>query len=274
MASSWSPICVVFAAIALPVSGANAAAWTMPQGQGRVIVDGFWSSSDKGYDSHSNAVDIPNYRKTEVYALTEYGLTDDLTLILTPSFRDVSVKGGDDSSGFGYTDLGARFRVGQGHNWVASFQGTARIPGKRRTDNLAQVGSTDAEYDVRAQVGTSFGENGDGGFIIVEGGYRFRSDDPPNEFHADVTVGYRPTPRLLLLGSSYNTISDGSGSGIFARHRYDNLYLSGVYDVSPRIALQLGAMGTLAGKNALRERGLFVGCWFRFGDETKQNPDR
>lgn len=258
----------------LPATGASAAGWTMPAGEGRIITNGFFSNSDKAFDDRGKAVDIPDYRKTEVYALAEYGITDDLTLIVTPSFRDVSVRRGSDSSGLGYTDIGARYRLTGSPTSVLSVQAVARIPGKRREDNLAQVGNTDAEYDLRAQYGTSFGGADRGGFLIVEGGYRIRTDDPPNEFRADVTLGYRPTSRLLLLGSVFSTISDGSGRGIFGKHRYHNLYASGVYDVSPRVALQLGAMGTIDGRNALRERGLFAGLWFRFGSRLRENPDR
>ncbi len=275
MGRSSLHILFAIAVFAMSLSSAQAAGWTMPRGEGRVIVNGFWSNSDKAYNDRGKTVEINDYRKTEVYALSEYGLTDDITLIVTPSFRDVSVKGsGQDSSGLGYTDLGARFRIGQGSNWVFSVQGVARIPGRKREDNLAQVGSTDAEYDLRAQVGTSFGTADRGGFLIVEGGYRVRADDPPNEFHADITAGYRPSAKLLLLGSLYNVISDGRGRGIFARQRYHNAYVSGVYDVSPRVALQLGAMGTIDGRNALRERGLFAGIWFRLGENVSDNPDR
>lgn len=252
----------VLAAI-LPAA-AVASGWTMPKGEGRVIVTGIFSESYKGFDDDGNVVDIANYDKTEIYALGEYGLTDDLTLVLTPSVRDVSVEGpGNDSTGLGYTEVGARYRLGGGEDWVVSAQGTVRIPGKKRRDVLAQIGQTDAEYDFRAQAGHSFGPNGQG-FVIGEAGYRFRSGDPANEFHADLTLGYRVAPKFLVLANSFNTISDGSGRGIFDDQRYHNLYVSGVYDVSSAVSVQLGAMGTIAGDNALRERGLLAGLWFRF----------
>jgi hypothetical protein len=245
----------------LAAGTAHAQAFTQEKGHGRVITSLLWSNSDKGFDDDGHVIDIADYRKTEVYALAEYGVTDDLTLLVTPSFRDVSVKGGSDSTGLGYTDVGARFAVARGSAFVLSAQGVARFPGRKRRDVLAQVGQTDMEYDLRGQAGYTFGR---GSFAILEGGYRLRAGDPPNAFNIDATVGLRAAPRLLLLASSYNAISDGRGGGVFAPYRYHNAYLSGAYDLSDRVTVQFGLSGTVAGRNALRERGLLGGLWYRF----------
>ena len=240
---------------------ATAQAFTQEQGHGRVITSLLWSQSDKGFDDRGHVFDIADYQKTEVYFAAEYGVTDDLTLLVTPSLRDVSVQGGDDSRGLGYTDVGARFRLAHGSDFVLSAQGLVRFPGMKRRDSLAQVGVTDTEYDLRLQGGYTFGR---GSFAIVEGGYRLRAGDPPNAINIDATLGIRAAPRLLLLASSYNAISDGAGRGVFRAYRYHNLYLSGAYDVGRHVTVQLGASGTLAGRNALRERGLLAGLWYRF----------
>lgn len=236
-------------------------AFTQEKGHGRVITTVLTTRSDKGFNDRGNVTDIADYHMTDIFFAAEYGVTDDLTLLATPSLRDVTVRGGDDSRGLGYTDLGARYRFAHGGNFVVSAQALARIPGTRRRDVQAQVGSTDAEYDLRVQGGYTFGK---GSFAILEGGYRWRAGDPPNAVNIDATLGIRAAPRLLLLASSFNAISDGAGRGIFRRYRFHNLFLSGAYDVSRHITLQLGATGTVAGRNALRERGGIAGLWFRF----------
>lgn len=245
-------------------TAAHASAWTQPQGTGQIIVTGIHSESSRGYDRDGNVIDIPDYTKSEVYALIEYGVTDDLTLILTPSFSHVGVEGAENSTGLGYTELGARYRLGTSGGWVFSAQATVRIPGKKREDAIAQIGSTDAEIDLRALVGTGFQLGGANAFVDLQGGYRIRNGDPPDEYHLDATFGIRPTPRLLLLAQSFNTISNGAGRGIFDRYRYHNLYLSAGYDVTPNWTVQLGGLMTLGGENALRERGLLMGIWHRF----------
>lgn len=245
------------------VGPAFAGAWTQQAGHGQLFVTGIHSVSSKGFDTDGDSIDIPDYKKTEVYATFEYGLSDDLTVLFTPSFRAVSIDGtNDDTSGLGYTDLGARYRFATSDDWTFSAQALARIPGKRREDNFAQVGSTDAEYDFRGQAGVGFG---DGNFASIEAGYRLRVDDPPNEYKLDLTLGLRATDDLLFIASSYSTLSDGGGQGIFLnRFGYHNVYLSAVYDVSESVSLQLGLMGTIAGENALRERGATLGLWYRF----------
>lgn len=245
----------------LAAAPAGAQAFTQEKGHGRVITSLLWSDSGKGFDDRGRVLEIADYQKTEIYFAAEYGVTDDLTLLVTPSLRDVSVRGGDDSRGLGFTDVGARYRVAQRGNLVVSAQGLVRIPGMKRRDSLAQVGVTDMEYDLRLQGGYGFGS---GSFAILEGGYRLRAGDPPNAVNIDATLGIRAAPRLLLLASSYNAISDGAGRGVFRRYRYHNVYFSGAYDVGRHVTVQLGASGTVAGRNALRERGLLAGLWYRY----------
>ena len=249
------------AALAVSAGPAAGQAFTQPQGEGRVITSVLYSHSDRAFDDRSQSSTIPDYDQLNVYFLGEYGLTDDLTILATPSIRLVDVRGAPDSHGLGYTDVGARYRVAHDGNALFSVQGLVRIPGQTRQDRLAQVGQTGFEYDLRGQGAVTFGA---GSFAIVEGGYRWRAGDPPNEAHVDATIGLRASPRLWFIANSYNTISDGSGQGVFRRFRYHNLYVSTAYDVSRHVTLQFGALGTVAGRNALRERGLFGGLWYRF----------
>ena len=99
----------------------------------------------------------------------------------------------------------------------------------------------------------------------MEGSYRFRTGGAQNEVHVDFTAGTHPAPRLLILASVYNTFSDGVGAGVYNyKYRYHDIYLSAVYDLNKNISFQLGATGTVAGQNALRQRGPVVGIWFKF----------
>lgn len=248
----------------LAPAAAHASAWTQPEGQGQVIVTGVYSKSDKGFDAGGDTIDIDDYTKIEAYALIEYGITDELTVMVTPSFSHVEVQNGDETTGLGYTELGARYRLAHSDSAVFSVQGSFRIPGKKRRDSIAQIGATDSEIDLRALAGTSFKLGARDGFVDVQGGYRIRNGGPPNEFRLDATIGVRPAEKLLLLAQAFNVKSDGDGSGIFAKYRYTNLYLSAVYDVDPNWSIQFGGLATVSGRNALRERGLLVGVWRKF----------
>ena len=260
------------AATLLGTSPAAASAWTHAEGEGQVILTGVYSHSDKGFNADGEIIQIPDYDKEELYLLLEYGVTDELTVIVNPSLRHVGIDGDpDDTSGLGYTELGARYRLAAGDSWVLSAQGSARIPGEKRRDSLAQVGSTDAEYDLRLLGGTGFPVGGMDAFVDVQAGYRLRDGDPPNEFRLDTTVGIRPAEKVQLFAQLFNTFSDGAGEGVFPSYRYHNAYLSAVYDVDEHWSLQLAGLATLGGENALRERGLMAGVWYRFGASVRRS---
>lgn len=258
------PQMAVAMCVALPATGAGAAAWTLPEGEVRTIVTGIYSHSGDSFDASGHAFNGNNYNQYNVYFQTEYGLTDNLTLLATPSVRRVTVQNGDNSFGLGYTELGARYKVADTSNFVFSLQATTFIPGQRRRDKVAQIGSNDVQVDLRAQAGYSFEIAGISGFTIAEGAYRVRTRDMPNEEHGDFTLGIHATKKLLFLASDYNTWSDGAGSNGFPSYRYSTLYAGGVYDVTRHLSLQLGGIATLSGRSALRERGIYSGFWVKF----------
>ena len=243
---------------------AHADAWTMPAGEGRTIITGIYSHAGDSFDTHGHAFNANDYNQYNVYFSTEYGLTDNLTLLATPSLRRVTVENGKDSFGLGYTELGARYKVADGSNFVVSLQSTVLIPGKKRDDIAAQIGSTDTQVDMRAEAGYSFKIGSLEAFTIAEGAYRLRSGDEPNEYHADFTLGLHLTKTLMLMANSYNTWSDGRGQGIFPSYRYSTVYAGGVYDLTDHVSVQLGGLATVSGRNALRERGVYTGFWIKF----------
>lgn len=238
--------------------------YTQPNGEGRIIINGIFNGASKAFDDNGDSVNIDDYQQNSIYIIGEYGITDDITAVIAPSFRHIKQDGGESDSGLGYTDVGLKYRVAHGDDWTASVQGLVRIPGEKYADPLAQVGQVGMEYDIKAGLGHSFGP-GKRFFATTELGYRFRSDDPPNEFHADFTLGGNVTDKLMLLAASYNTISDGKGSGIYNRkHRYHDVYVSGVYEVNKNLSLQAGVTATVAGRNALKQAGPLIGLWYYF----------
>ena len=269
MTRNFFPLCLSIAALIcvpaeLSAQNVEPLAVDSDTRNGQAIVTVYYSQSDQGFDNNGDVTDINDYNKFEVFLLAEYAVNDDLTLIFNPSFRDVSVEGGDNSTGLGYTAIGARHDVLEDEKGWVALEGTVRIPGVERADNLAQVGSTDMEYDVRARAFRNIKLGQVPGFIDAQGGYRFRDGDPPNEFHADLTVGIRPSPDWLLMAQSFSTISDGSGEGIFDEFSYHNVQLSAVKSIANGVSLQFGLVGIVSGRNALRERGAFGGIWIDF----------
>jgi protein XagA len=260
-----------FAALAFGI-GAFAAgsvlagAWTQKKGEGQTIAAATLTRSTRQFDDSGDAVAIPRYDKLEANLLVEYGVTDWLTTMLQPQLLGVDIAAPTDADTFGpgYTDLGARARLWSDERSVFSAQVFGRIPGRFDDDNPAEIGKTAAELDLRALYGRSFTLEGWSAFINAELAYRVRFDDPPNEARADFTFGVRPDPKLLLLAQSFNTISDGSAEGVFEDGREHKIQLSAVWSLDEVWSLQLGGIATVAGENALRERGVMAAVWRKF----------
>jgi hypothetical protein len=261
-----------FIVLAAPVaagllpSAAGAGAWVQPEGGGQIIVSGSGSSAVREF-RHGGMANIPTYTKYEMQALIEYGLTKRLTLIFIPGLQHVDIGAPTNASrgGLGYTEGGARYLLWSNPSWVVSAQATLRVPGTSDNANPAAVGYTGYEYDVRGLIGHSFSAGKFPAFVDLQFAQRFRDNGYPSEFRADFTYGVRPTPRFLVLLQSFNVISEGTGGPLSPNsYEYYKVQLSGVYSLTPSIALQLGAFSTYAGRNALAENGGTLALWYRF----------
>jgi hypothetical protein len=247
-------------------STAFAGAWTLDAGEGAAIVTATPSSADKAFDGRGDLQSTSRYSKGELQALLEYGVADRFTLMLTPQLQHVSISGPFEPqrTGLGYTDIGGRMRLGNGDSWVLSAQTTFRVPGTFDKSNLAAIGYTDPEVDVRGLFGYSFKAGAWPAFVDVQVAQRFRIGGPPDEFRADLTLGLRPQDRWLLLMQSFNVISEGKGSWEYPSYAYHKFQLSAVYSLTKRLSLQLGGYTTYWGRNALQENGVVLGAWYRF----------
>jgi hypothetical protein len=252
--------------IAFLPSLALAGAWTLPEGAGQLVVTGTASRAEKSFDTGGDTQSTPRYSKMELQALLEYGVTDWLTAMLVPGLQHVSIAAPIDArrTGFGYSEIGARARLMHGDAWVLSAQGTVRVPGTYDAGNPAAVGYTGVEIDLRGLFGTSFALGGWPAFVDLQLAQRFRNGGPPNETRADLTFGLWPAPQWLLLGQSFNVMSQGAGGAQFSAYNYHKLQVSLIYELTPQWALQGGLFTTVAGRNALQENGLVLGAWYRF----------
>ena len=115
---------------------AFAGAWTLPEGQGQLIITATGTQADQSFDHDWVAHKTPRYRKLDLPFLFEYGATEDLTTIVSPSLQHVDIAAPFDAerTGLGYTEFGGRYRMLHGKDWVFSAQGTMRIPGTGETD--------------------------------------------------------------------------------------------------------------------------------------------
>jgi hypothetical protein len=255
---------VRFCLLFLP-SAAIAGAWTLPEGSGLAIVTLSGSAANRSFGG-AGAASTPRYGKLELQGLLEYGVTDRLTFILAPSLQYITIGApvGAHRTGLGHTEIGGRYQVVRKDTWVLSAQATARIPGTRDPSNPAAIGYTDFESDLRLLFGRNFRFGALPAFIDLQLAQRLFEGGGPHEFRADFTFGVQPAARWMLLAQSFNVISEGAGRPQLPSYEQYKFQLSGVYAVTPRLAIQAGGFATYAGRNTLQENGGLVGLWYRF----------
>lgn len=247
-------------------SVAWAGAWTLPEGSGQWIVT-FDASVATRYFSDSGLAPTPRYSKEELQAWIEYGLTDRLTGIISPSLQNIDIGSPTNAerTGLGYTEFGARYRFYEVPTWVVSGQATLRIPGTTDVSNPAAIGYTDVEADFRALLGHNFTIGDRPAFTDLEIAERWRTAGYPSEFRVDATLGVQLFPQWMLLAQSFNVISEGGGLSVLGgSYEYYKLQLSAVYGLTPTWWVQFGGFSTYAGWNSIQENGVIVGVWHLF----------
>ncbi|MGO9135182.1 MAG: hypothetical protein ACLP8A_14215 [Methylovirgula sp.] len=243
---------------------AHAGAWTLDSGQGSAIVTVTPSTAPEAFIGSKSL--SPSYDKIEAQGLLEYGVTDRLTVIFSPTLDHIEIGAPTNAerTGLGYTDLGGRYNFLHIDNWVFSGQVTMRIPGTFDNSNPAAIGYTGFQTDVRGLVGYSFMVGRMPAFVDLQAAERISYSGPPSEVHGDVTLGIRPLPQWMLLAQSFSVISEGSHLPVFSSYNYSKVQVSVVYDVTKQWSLSAGLFTTYEEHNALEEKGLIAGVWYRF----------
>jgi protein XagA len=251
------------------LSFAHAGAFLAPAGEGLIITSATFSGSTRAFDARGRLIPVASYQKFELGTYIEYGTTDWLTLVASPSIDHIQTVPApgltQSTTGVGDTALGVRAGIYQTPNLVFSVQGLLRPPLGLQTDpaNHSLDQSRSLTGEIRGLVGASADVLGYGTFADFEAGYRWNDTVTPNEWRTELTLGVHATPVFMLLLQNFAAISDGRTASN-PSYYWDKEEVSGVYAFSPAWSAQLGCFITLAGRNAGRELGPIVALWYRF----------
>lgn len=251
----------------LAMAGAWAGAFLQPKGRALIITATTFDISDSFFDASGKLRRVSDYRKFEMQTYAEYGATDALTLIFATSASQ-SIGIVDDmlsADRYGRVDGGARAIIWSEGPHVLSAQAVysyaypiayVGAPGLQH-----QLRQETSEADLRLLYGSRFTLLGGDGFLSAEAAWRRRARLGA-EWRADLTLGWRPWPRLLLLAQNFNAVRPAMGeSQLYRSHK---LQISAVLDLSERWSIQSGVYATVAGAGARHERGVIGGLWRRF----------
>ena len=250
-------------------------AWTMPQGTGQVIETLYgWTGFGPPWGGNPPA----SQSRFDAQTYGQYGLTDSLTAFGETAFEHYAI--GEPTpntyNGLDYSGLGLRQKLWSTGDWIFSGEATAFIPGAHDSHAPAQEGNTGWAGEARLNAGRNFtlasipglgwfpGLGSVPGFLDAEVAYRLRTEGPPDEWHGDVTVGFKFTPQIMLMLQDFTTVSMSTDNRTFPAWRSSVVEASVVYALNDKWSLQLGVFSTVWTVRTNTEHGLAVSVWRSF----------
>jgi len=245
---------------------AHAGGWPVPPGKSQIIIRATQSSADTKFDHNGRRYDILPYRKREITAYGEYGLFKDLTLLGELAWKqdrkNWHAGARFTSQGFSRAKLGVRYALGEWQGTEFSLQPIATVHLMRSGDDPSMPGPGDTDIEAGGTLASSDTLLGMDIFSVQEIGYSFSGGGRPDKLRADITLGLKPWRNVMLLFESRNAANLG---GLRRQGTQESkLAVSLVYEVAKDWSLEVGALHTVFGRNALEESGVTLGVWHRF----------
>jgi protein XagA len=256
-------------------AGAFAGAWTLPQGTGQLIETLYgWTGFGPPWGGNPPA----SQNRFDAQTYVQYGLTDSLTAFGETAFEHYAI--GEPTpntyNGLDYSGLGLRQKLWSTGEWVFSGEATAFIPGAHDSHAPAQEGNTGWAGEARLNAGRNFtlasspglgwfpGIRSVPGFLDAEIAYRLRTEGPPDEWHGDLTIGFKFTPRIMLMLQDFTTVSMSTNNRTFPAWRQSVAEASVVYALNDKWSLQVGVFSTVWTVRTNTEHGVAVAVWRSF----------
>ena len=264
-------------AMAAP-SPAYGGAWTFPQGNGQVILNNTYYRAGDEFTKGGNRrafSDDGEFTKYEFNPYIEYGIRDDLTLVLNLFARRVAFANdfsSDDNFGFADPEIALRYRLTPPESrTVWAVQANVKLP-ISYPDGNPPLGNEQTDVEARVLVGRGFSIGDRWAYWNVELGYRFRDKEPADEIKFEATLGVSPIAKWLLIGQFFGTVGLRNGTSVRIGDNptidpnYDlyKVQLSVVYELTDSVRLQLGYVRDLAGRNTGAGEAALLAVWFRF----------
>lgn len=232
------------------VRSASANGFTQPQGQ---TFTGFTVRTFEADD----------FEKIELEAYVEYGLQDDVTLVLKVPYDWIE---NDDDSNSGFTDaeMGVRWRFNDLDSSIAtSLQGTVLIPMGYDANADLPLGRGAVGLEIRIPVSQGYQLAGRNGYWSVEAAYRqYLDSDVSNEVRLLGEVSQDVVDRVALAAQLEQSIALESDEEFRAEDsNFTKLTGQVWFRATDRLTFVFGAYTNIAGADG---GGLEGRIWYRF----------
>lgn len=253
---------IVILMLSVP-SFAFSGAWTSPKGQtyNRIALNAYYA--DEVFDSSGNTEDMENngdFSDNNISYYMEHGITDGLTVIFSTSYKFLESENDfqkDENDSLSDIDLGLRYRLAEGRFGVLSVQGMIKIPEGYSDNEIIAPGNGQYDGTLKLQYGRSLYPVIPG-YCNVEAGYRYRDEEPADEFLYLLEFGVDITPKLygrikydaiIGLGNADDDTSAGSNPSFTAEYDLAKVDLAFGYKLNKIWSLELEALKEVSGES-------------------------
>ncbi len=184
----------------VPVASCFAGAWTMPEGKLYSKFSLNYYSAEEDFDEDGDRVDFDqhgDFYDVNASVYLEYGLTERLTLVTNLSYKYLEYENDamtSESFGIGDIDVAAKYLLYQRPGSAVSIQGLLKVPESYDETDDVPLGNGQYDVEFRLLYGQSL-------YPVIpcyfnlEAGYRFRQEEPADEFRYLVEMGIDVTSK-------------------------------------------------------------------------------
>lgn len=236
-----------------------AGAWSQPRGHALAIVkyEPVWSIH--GFDEDGDRVSLPYERVDHVVSVWgEYGLTEDVTLLLKSDWQDAD-DGVRAFRGVGPTEIGARWQFLTRGTSVASVQATYVTDSDGRNAAWGAPGQGAKEADFRLMAGHTF-VGAKPKFVELQVARRWR-ENLDTETRVEAAAGMHLGTRYTMMAQLYAGQADADDGHVGARWITAEVSSIRHWD---NWSAQVGWRSTVAGRKVNAGDGPIVALWRRF----------
>lgn len=256
----------ILLALTLVLFGVNCAfagAWTAGKGEMYNKLSYNYSIAEGEFSSNSNRVDFAQNGKFTDQNITyyvEYGIIDKLTVFGSIPYKFLEYSENHSwykSQGTGDVELGLKYNMYNGSYGVFSAQGLVKIPEFYDVADRPELG--DGQYDIEARLlyGKSLYPHIPG-YINIEIGYRYRFEEPGDQFRYLVEFGVdffkKMYGRVKLdgiagIGNGDDNSSGSSNPNLNPNFDLGKLDIALGYAITDNWAIEVGYTPSLWGVN-------------------------
>lgn len=259
-------------------------AWTPEQGKVYLKLSANQFKSSSNFTVNGDVFDpfdgfedrYSKFRDRNYQLYLEYGVSDRFALISSLTYKEIeqrtklpNLEVGADNRGFADFELGGRYRLTEGPH-IVSLAILAKLPFLYDDDeDFFALGSAQEDYEFRLLYGRSLGAGFYGG---LEAGYRFRTEEPSDEYRYLAELGWgkgrfytRTKYEGILAKDDFVQTSSNFGNPLLnPRYDLETWLVTVGLSLSPRWHVEASFTDTLAGKNTANGHNQQLAVVFSF----------